>query len=249
MGPFIIAATSLCIALAYEAPAYLCRFLPPAVRRRRIADIAIMAMDRFVACAKTYIKLELRYERPSFPLPDHCIVVSNHQSLLDIPVLMHYFRHDRRILFVAKKELGYGIPLISSVLKLGGHALIERGTNPAKSMRDLGAFASRCRTTGFWPSIFPEGTRSKDGSIGKFHSAGLRRIMDTAPAPFLIVAIDGGWKATKLDTLLSGKSPVVYRVKALSVIDAGSGKKDVIDALDAARSAIDLQLRTWRGEA
>ena len=60
MGPFIIAATSLVIALAYELPAYVCRFLPPAVRRRRIADIAVKAMDRFVACAKAYIGLELQ---------------------------------------------------------------------------------------------------------------------------------------------------------------------------------------------
>jgi len=249
MGPVIIAITSLVIALAYEVPAYFCRFLPASIRRRRVAEVALGAMDRFVACARTYLHLRLRYERPAFRLPEHCIVVSNHQSLLDIPVLMHYFKADRRLLFVAKKELGFGIPLISSVLKVGGHALIDRGSNTAGSMRNLGSFATRCRAIGFWPSIFPEGTRSKDGSLGKFHAAGLRRIMETAPAPFLVVAIDGGWQATKLDTLLSTTSPLEYRVKAVCLIEAGADKKSVGEALEAARSAIASQLDAWRTEA
>ncbi len=246
MGTLIIALTSLAIALAYEAPAYLCRFLPARIRRQRVAEIALRATRRFISCAKAYIGLQLLYERPAFELPDRCIVVSNHQSLLDIPILMHYFESDRRLLFVAKKELGNGVPLISSVLKVGGHALIDRGSNPTRSMRGLGAFARRCGDIGFWPSIFPEGTRSKDGGLGKFHSAGLRRIMDTAPAPFLVVAIDGGWKATKLSALLAGKSPVEYRVKALSVLEARADKQGVADALAAARADIERQLEAWR---
>jgi len=240
--------TSLAIAIAYELPAYLSRLLPPPIRRQRLAEIAIKAMNRFVACARTYIGLQLRYERPSFNYPKHCIIVSNHQSLLDIPILMHYFKRNGRILFVAKKELGYGVPLISTVLKLGGHALIDRGTNPSQSMRNLGSFARRCSTLGFWPSIFPEGTRSKDGCIGKFHSAGLRRIMEMAPAPFLVVAIDGGWKATKLNEVISGKTTLIYRVKALSVIEAVSGKKSVTAALEAAHVTIAAQLQAWRDE-
>jgi 1-acyl-sn-glycerol-3-phosphate acyltransferase len=114
-------------------------------------------------------------------MPDRCIVVSNHQSLLDIPILMHYFEPDRRLLFVAKKELGNGIPLISSVLRVGGHALI-----------------------------------------------------------------DGGWKATKLKTLLSGKAPVEYRVKVLSIVEARADKQGVVDALGVARADIERQLETWR---
>ncbi|PKL25508.1 MAG: 1-acyl-sn-glycerol-3-phosphate acyltransferase [Spirochaetae bacterium HGW-Spirochaetae-3] len=246
MGTLIIALTSLAIALAYEVPAYLCRFLPSGIRRQRVADIALRAMNRFVSCAKAYIGLRLLYDRPSFVMPDRCIVVSNHQSLLDIPILMHYFEPDRRLLFVAKKELGNGIPLISSVLRVGGHALIDRGSNPTRSMRGLGAFARRCQDIGFWPSIFPEGTRSKDGKMGRFHSAGLRRIMDTAPAPLLVVAIDGGWKATKLKTLLSGKAPVEYRVKVLSIVEARADKQGVVDALGVARADIERQLETWR---
>lgn len=249
MGTFILAATSLLIALAYEVPAYLCRFLPREARRRRVADVALRAMDHFVACAKLYIGVELRYERGGVSLPEHCIVVSNHQSLLDIPVLMHYFRHDRRILFVAKNELGLGVPLISSVLRLGGHALIDRSHNSANSMRSLGSFAKRCRSLGFWPSIFPEGTRSKDGSLGKFHSAGLRRIMDTVPAPLLVVAIDGGWKAMKLGNILSGESSLVYRVKTLALLEPGPDRQGVMEALETARSAIERQLEAWRTPA
>ena len=92
-----------------EPFAYACRFMPAGRRRERVAMVALAAMDRFVACARTYIGMRLRYERAGFDAPERCIVVSNHQSLLDIPVLMHYFRKERRLLFVAKKELGYVI--------------------------------------------------------------------------------------------------------------------------------------------
>ena len=249
MGTILLALTSLTIALAYEPFAYACRFMPAGRRRERVAMVALAAMDRFVACARTYIGMRLRYERAGFEAPERCIVVSNHQSLLDIPVQMHYFRKERRLLFVAKKELGYGIPLISSVLKVGGHALIDRGSNPTKAMRELGAFARRSGAAGFWPSLFPEGTRSKDGSLGKFHAAGLRRIADLAPAPLLVVAVDGGYKATKLSSLLSGSVGFEYRVKALGLVELVPGKKGVQDALEAARTLIAGQLEAWRAEA
>ncbi|MBU0928944.1 MAG: 1-acyl-sn-glycerol-3-phosphate acyltransferase [Spirochaetes bacterium] len=249
MGTFIFAIATLALAVLYEAPAYLCRFLPPGERRGQVADIALRAMERFIRCAKCYSGLGLLYERPDFELPERCIVVSNHQSLFDIPILMHYFKDDRRLLFVAKKELGYGIPLISSVLKIGGHALIDRGGRSAQSMKALGSFARRCSRAGFWPSIFPEGTRSKDGILGKFHSAGLRRIMETIPGPLLVVAVDGGWKAAGLGMFLAKRPSIEYRVKAIALIEAGPDKTSVADALDASRAVIGRQLEAWHAEA
>ncbi len=248
MGPIILGATSLCIALAYEPLAYLCRFLPGRRRMRRVADVALRAMDDFVRCAKAYIGLRLRYEPPAVAVPDRCVVVSNHQSLLDIPVLMHYFRPYGRILFVAKKELGWGIPLISSVLKVGGHALIDRRARPAEAMRGLGRFARRCDAAGFLPSIFPEGTRSRDGELGAFHAAGLRRILENYQAPILVVAIDGGAKARRLGAVLAGESDLEYRVKALALLEAGADKKAASLALETARTMIAQQLGAWRGE-
>jgi len=237
MGAILIAATSLMIALAYEPFAYLCSVLP-----------ALSAMDRFVCCAKAYIGLSLRYDTPKVDIPARCVIVSNHQSLLDIPILMHYFKPYGRILFVAKKELGLGIPLISSVLRVGGHALIDRGARPAEAMRSLRLFARRCGIAGFLPSIFPEGTRSRDGSVGAFHAAGVRRILDTYDAPILVVAIDGGSKARRLGALVAGQRDLEYRVGALALLEPGGDKKAVAATLERARAMIVDQIEAWKSE-
>ena len=53
------------------------------------------------------------------------IIVTNHQSMYDIPPLIWYLRkyHPK---FVSKKELGKGIPSVSFNLRHGGSALIDR---------------------------------------------------------------------------------------------------------------------------
>ncbi|RLD25326.1 MAG: 1-acyl-sn-glycerol-3-phosphate acyltransferase, partial [Bacteroidetes bacterium] len=53
------------------------------------------------------------------------IIVSNHQSLWDIPPIIWFLRriHPK---FISKKELGKGIPSISYNLKYGGSVLIDR---------------------------------------------------------------------------------------------------------------------------
>ena len=53
------------------------------------------------------------------------IIVSNHQSMNDIPPIIWYMRkyHPK---FVSKIELGKGIPSVSYNLRHGGSALIDR---------------------------------------------------------------------------------------------------------------------------
>src|SRR5690606_29032016 len=59
------------------------------------------------------------------PLHKPVIIVSNHQSMWDIPPLIWFLRslHPK---FISKKELGKGIPTISYNLKHGGSVLIDR---------------------------------------------------------------------------------------------------------------------------
>ena len=53
------------------------------------------------------------------------IIVTNHQSMYDIPPIIWYMRkHHPK--FVSKKELGKGIPSVSYNLRHGGSVLIDR---------------------------------------------------------------------------------------------------------------------------
>lgn len=57
------------------------------------------------------------------------IIVSNHQSMYDIPPIIWYMRkHHPK--FVSKIELGKGIPSVSFNLRHGGSVLIDRKDTP-----------------------------------------------------------------------------------------------------------------------
>ncbi|MEI6874894.1 MAG: lysophospholipid acyltransferase family protein, partial [Spirochaetota bacterium] len=133
--------------------------------------------------------LENRLDRD---LPDRFMLVANHQSLIDIPVVWRLLPESRRIRFVAKRELGVGIPLVSSTLRVQGHGLVNRRGNMVQAMKSLERFGRRCRKDGSCPVIFPEGTRSRSGELGVFHTAGFRKMMEIESLPVLVAAIDGG---------------------------------------------------------
>ncbi|GMQ93584.1 MAG: lysophospholipid acyltransferase family protein [Acidimicrobiia bacterium] len=121
------------------------------------------------------------------------IFVSNHQSMYDIPIfggiLVRNFPK-----YVAKRSLASGIPSISLNLSRGGNALIDRG-DKAQAVAAISQMATECQDRDVSAVIFPEGTRSRDGSIGSYRPAGVAALMAGAPdLPVIPTVIDGSWK-------------------------------------------------------
>jgi 1-acyl-sn-glycerol-3-phosphate acyltransferase len=118
--------------------------------------------------------------------PGGAIVVSNHQSLLDIPVLLSALPGDVR--FLAKRELGR-VPVFGASMVRAGNILIDR-EDPREAMGLLREAGERIRK-GQLLVVFPEGTRSADGTIGEF-KAGAFHLARKAGAVIVPVYIDGG---------------------------------------------------------
>jgi 1-acyl-sn-glycerol-3-phosphate acyltransferase len=206
-------------------------------------------VGRIFAFLHVYCGVRFEYEnRVEEPLPERFLLISNHQSLLDIPVIMGLLP-GRRLRFVAKTELGTGIPFISPVLKTQGHALVMRSGDFAQSMGALGRFARRCRRDGTCPVVFPEGTRSKDGRLGVFNTAGVRKVLETGSLPIVVAAIDGGWRISTFKDLFSDFRGLRYRFRISGILPAPSGKKGTLGAIAAARSLIEAQLAEMRAES
>ena len=91
------------------------------------------------------------------------VFLSNHQGNLDGPLLCHVIPRDCRAL--VKQEM-MRLPILSAVLKHAQFVPIER-SNPKKAQLgiELGAELLRQGKSFF---AFPEGTRSRDGSLGEF---------------------------------------------------------------------------------
>jgi 1-acyl-sn-glycerol-3-phosphate acyltransferase len=121
------------------------------------------------------------------------IIVTNHQSLYDIPPIIWYLRkyHPK---FVSKKELGRGIPSVSFNLRHGGSVLIDRKDRrqAADELTKLGAYIQQ---TGRSAVIFPEGTRSRNGEPKPFRTLGLITLLKNAPDAWILpITINNSWK-------------------------------------------------------
>jgi len=191
----------------------------------------------------------LRIEAEKFPeaiLPRTLMIVTNHQSLVDIPVLIKAFpRHALR--FVTKRELARGIPMISIFLKRGGHARISRTGDYREGRKELVRLAD-LSGKGFSPVVFPEGSRSRTGALRKFHSGAFRVILEHAHLPVLSVAMDGGYSISRLGTLFSRLGSTVYRVKPLHLYPAPRGKQEILNLLAKIEKEISSQIKEWRRE-
>ncbi len=89
-----------------------------------------------------------------------CIVISNHQSAVDVMLMVSLPADVRQ---TAKKRV-FESPLLGIGCQLLGHVMVEP-SDPAKTLE-------RCRARlaeGASVHFYPEGTRSKDGFIDRFH--------------------------------------------------------------------------------
>jgi 1-acyl-sn-glycerol-3-phosphate acyltransferase len=90
------------------------------------------------------------------------VFVSNHQSIYDIPILFWSLPFQLRI--IAKASLGQ-FPFLGWHLRRTGHMLVDR-SRPDRAR--IFAWASRLMSDGLSLIVFPEGTRSRDGRVGRF---------------------------------------------------------------------------------
>jgi len=124
------------------------------------------------------------------------IIVSNHQSTIDIPAIVVGFRKNHPK-FISKIELGKGIPSVSYNLRHGGSVLIDR-KNRSQSVKDILKLGKHIEATNYAASIFPEGTRTKDGTLKTFQPAGVASLIRTAPSALIVpFAIDGNYEIMK----------------------------------------------------
>lgn len=129
----------------------------------------------------------------NLPTDKPLIVVANHQSLYDISPIMWFLRK-HHVKFISKIELGKGIPSVSYNLRHGGSVLIDR-KNPRQSLPAIMKFGAYIEQTKRAAVIFPEGTRSKDGTPKPFQTKGLEIMLKKVPSAMVVpITINNSWK-------------------------------------------------------
>ncbi|HUJ76694.1 MAG TPA: lysophospholipid acyltransferase family protein [bacterium] len=183
------------------------------------------------------------FRRYGGALPRAFMIVSNHQSLADIPAIAQAFPH-HAVRFVAKRELRRGIPYVSRSLRFGESALVSRTRDFSEGQQALRRF-SDLSDEGICPVVFPEGTRSKSGKVKDFYSGAVRVVLERHPIPVLSVAVDGGHVISTMTRLLLRLRGTTYRVKPLTLHPAPHGKKEILELLGKLRAEISTQVEEW----
>jgi len=193
---------------------------------KRVVDSLNFCVLATLKAVGTRIDISCAYEIPTdTPL----IVVANHQSMYDIPLIGWVFRRHHPK-YVAKIELAKGLPSISYNLRHGGSVLIDR-SDPRGAMRAIQQFGVQVEEHRYAACIFPEGTRARDGVMKTFNPAGLMVLVRACPSATIVpVAIDGSWELMRYRirpipfgvrvrfTVLEPIPPNEFPIKALAAI-------------------------------
>jgi 1-acyl-sn-glycerol-3-phosphate acyltransferase len=185
------------------------------------------------------------------------VVVSNHQSLADIPVLS---RLPWEMKWVAKQEL-FQIPIVGWMMRLAGDIPLERGD--ARSGARVLANAARYLRNNCPIFIFPEGTRSPNGLVGRF-SEGPFLLAISSGVPILPIVVEGtrdalpkkSWRFGQVSTISVSLLPEVS-TDGLSRDDAAGLRdrirmmicEDLAGQRNASLSSVDSMLQRRSNEA
>jgi len=153
-------------------------------RRRRSG--AIHALTR--AWGRTLVRaagarLEVAGEVPAGGGP--FLIVSNHTSMLDIPVCLSVIQSDFR--FVSRPFF-FKVPILGWGMRMAGHVPLDP-KKPREAARILRKVTGQV-SGGLSLLLFPEGTRSRDGSIGTYKRGPFLAAIRGA-TPILPLHIDG----------------------------------------------------------
>jgi 1-acyl-sn-glycerol-3-phosphate acyltransferase len=123
--------------------------------------------------------------QPNYKSHQPYIIMSNHASLYDIPIILATMPGSIRM--IAKKELSY-IPYFGTSLKHSEFIFIDR-KNRARAISDLQK-AKEKMLDGIVIWVAPEGTRSRNGELGSFKK-GIFKLAKETNAMIIPVGIRG----------------------------------------------------------
>jgi 1-acyl-sn-glycerol-3-phosphate acyltransferase len=162
--------------------------------RGKGVNIVVYWMVRLPVQAFFHVYLRMqRLGRPNIPAHGPAIIASNHRSFFDPFVIGTMAR--RPMYYVAKRELFEMHPVIGWLLNALGAFPVDRGAGDT-SMIDT---ARELLARGELVLIFPEGTRTRPGGLGRARRGVGRLALETG-APVVPVAIIGteairrGWR-------------------------------------------------------
>lgn len=117
------------------------------------------------------------------------VFVANHQSFLDVFAVYGWLPNNFK--WLMKKELRK-IPFVGTACAVAGHIFVDR-SNPRAAMESLTYIKAQLHD-GISTVIFPEGTRTRTGEMGRFKQGAFKIAMDM-DLPIVPISLSGFFDA------------------------------------------------------
>ena len=101
------------------------------------------------------------------------VFVANHQSFLDVFAVYGWLPNNFK--WLMKKEIRK-VPFVGTACKVAGHIFVDR-SNPRAALQSMEHIKGEL-VDGISTVIFPEGTRTKTGEMGRFKQGAFKIAMD-----------------------------------------------------------------------
>jgi len=153
-------------------------------RWQRVLWVALRALARVLFVALFRVRV---FGQDNVPPEGGVLILSNHQSYLD-PVLLG-LGLERPVSYMARRSLFRNRAFAWLISALNAFP-VTRGGRDVRAMREA---VGRLRE-GWCLVVFPEGTRTSDGRIGRLH-AGVLSIAERAGVPVVPAVVEGAFGA------------------------------------------------------
>jgi 1-acyl-sn-glycerol-3-phosphate acyltransferase len=157
------------------------------------------------------------------------VLAANHQSIYDIPILFACLPLQLRI--VAKASLG-SFPFLGWHLQRTGHLLVDRQNPGPDIVQKMRRLVSESHSL----IVFPEGTRSRDGTVGRFKKGSFLVAID-AGLPVVPVSVSGSLHVMRKGRLMVRPGDVRVTVHE-PIPSAGVPREEVIAFADRVRDVV-----------
>ena len=179
---------------------------------------------------------------PRLPGRAGVLVIMNHQSLLDIPLVVKAIEPGfPRI--VTRRRYGRGIPVISHLTRLYQYPVVDpeaTGRGDVEGLREAAV-------SGDMPLvIFPEGTRTRTGEIGRWRRGGLRRLLQARSWDVYVVVVDGVWQSRRFADFVRHASSIRCRMASAGPFPSPAPGEDVERFIDRMRACMEDTLHGVR---
>jgi len=133
------------------------------------------------------------------------VFMSNHESLVDIPLL--FVGTTQSVRFLAKRSLFY-VPFMGWSMWLAGFVPVDR--RRTEKAADVFLTLEKRVKEGHSILVFPEGTRSRSGALQPFKKSGFLLAIRMG-LPIVPVAVSGARDVVGADSLWIRRAPAVIR--------------------------------------